>query len=183
LAIQNITFDITRINSYCFRVGPEGGKVEEVMGVDGTGIPTEEIVDTFTACPGMVGKLKLFLIQVRFVLFCYMFDKNIVYRIVYENWSNVFGEGCIFCKILLLNFLVFSNITLPSFACLHPSMKVVYRRKTVFFVFHKSNLLIWFRLKKTDILYIFFSGLPRGRISVEGVSADDVDGRRKASGM
>jgi hypothetical protein len=140
LAIQNITFDITRINSYCFRVGPEGGKVEEVMGVDGTGIPTEEIVDTFTACPGMVGKLKLFLIQVRFVLFCYMFDKNIVYWIVYENWSNVFGEGCIFCKILLLNFLVFSNITLPSFACLHPSMKVVYRRKTVFFLFCLSQI-------------------------------------------
>ena len=41
--------------------------VDEVMGVDGFGIPTNEIIDMFidsNNCPGMDGKLKLFLIQV-----------------------------------------------------------------------------------------------------------------------
>ena len=37
------------------------------MGVDGEGISTDDITDMFTdasQCPGMAGKLKLFLIQV-----------------------------------------------------------------------------------------------------------------------
>ena len=42
--------------------------MDEVMGVDGVGIVTNDIEDMFIDglnCPGMAGKLKLFLIQVR----------------------------------------------------------------------------------------------------------------------
>ena len=52
-----------------------------MMGVDGLGIPTDEIVDMFIDsdhCPGMDGKLKLFLIQVHsFLSSRYRNDPNI----------------------------------------------------------------------------------------------------------
>jgi hypothetical protein len=42
--------------------------VDEVLGVDGKGMPTKEITDTFVDaanCPEMADKIKIFLFQVR----------------------------------------------------------------------------------------------------------------------
>ena len=42
--------------------------LDEIIGIDGVGVPVNDIVDMFSdskMCPGLIGKVKVFIFQVR----------------------------------------------------------------------------------------------------------------------